>query len=90
MKAVKTTLHTMTRRKRSPPSRPWKPTAAAAMARFCGEIILPSTPPEELAAAMRVGGETGLVGGGDLEGAEQGVGGGVGAGDGNTQPAEDR
>src|SRR3954453_21968882 len=31
------------------------PTAAAPMARFCGEIILPSTPPELLAAAMRVG-----------------------------------
>src|SRR4051794_8907722 len=31
------------------------PTAAAPMARFCGEIILPSTPPELLAAAMSVG-----------------------------------
>ena len=25
------------------------------MARFCGEIIFPSTPPDELAAAIRVG-----------------------------------
>src|SRR3954453_16918615 len=31
------------------------PTAAAPMARFCGEIILPSTPPELLAAAISVG-----------------------------------
>ena len=31
------------------------PTAAAPMARFCGEIILPSTPPELFAAASRVG-----------------------------------
>jgi hypothetical protein len=28
------------------------PTAAAAMARFCGEIILPSTPPELFEAAI--------------------------------------
>src|SRR5438045_667013 len=34
---------------------PGGPTAAAAMARFCGEIILPSTPPEEFAAAIRTG-----------------------------------
>ena len=31
------------------------PTAAAAIARFCGLIILPSTPPEELAAASSTG-----------------------------------
>src|SRR6266508_1188715 len=31
------------------------PTALAPIARFCGEIILPSTPPELLAAASRVG-----------------------------------
>ena len=30
-------------------------TAAAPMARFCGEIILPITPAEELAAAISVG-----------------------------------
>ena len=31
------------------------PTAAAAIARFCGLTILPSTPPEELAAAISTG-----------------------------------
>ncbi len=30
---------------------PARPTAAQAMVRFCGEIILPRTPPELLAAA---------------------------------------
>jgi hypothetical protein len=39
----------------SSPSRPTMPTAAVATARFCGEIILPSTPPDELAAASRMG-----------------------------------
>src|SRR5450756_743377 len=37
------------------PSLPDMPTAAAAIARFWGEIILPRTPPEELAAAIRAG-----------------------------------
>src|SRR5512132_973702 len=54
MNARKPTLQPTTLRKMSP-SRPDRPTAAAAMARFCGEIILPSTPPEELAAAISVG-----------------------------------
>src|SRR6185295_14667519 len=44
-------LHRMTRRKMSP-SLPSRPTAAAAMARFCGEIILPRTPPELFDAAI--------------------------------------
>ena len=39
----------------SSPSCPARPTAAAPIARFCGEIIFPSTPPEELAAASSVG-----------------------------------
>src|SRR5690348_13135541 len=47
-------LQPSTRRKISP-SRPGNPTADAAMARFCGLIILPSTPPEELAAASSSG-----------------------------------
>src|ERR687883_287810 len=47
-------LQPTTRRKTSP-SRPPRPTAAAPIARFCGEIIFPSTPPELLAAAMSVG-----------------------------------
>ena len=34
------------------PSRPDMLTAAAAMARFWGDTILPSTPPEEFAAAI--------------------------------------
>ena len=34
-------------------SLPSMPTTAAAMARFCGEIILPSTPPEVFAEARR-------------------------------------
>src|SRR6185437_3833023 len=45
------TLHTTTRPKMSPPS-PFMPTAAAAIARFCGDIILPSTPPELFVAAI--------------------------------------
>src|SRR4051794_233914 len=44
----------MTLRKISP-SLPDIPTAAAAMARFCGLTILPSTPPEEFAAAISTG-----------------------------------
>src|SRR3954447_13325611 len=47
-----TKLQTITRRKMSP-SLPLRPTAAAAIARFCGEIILPSTPPELFEAAIR-------------------------------------
>src|SRR2546421_4027350 len=47
------TLHRITNRNTSP-SRPARPTAAVAMARFCGEIIFPSTPPEELAPAVSV------------------------------------
>src|SRR3954466_4854369 len=41
--------------RKTSPSRPDSPTAAAAMARFCGEIILPSTPPEEFEAAISTG-----------------------------------
>src|SRR3954470_11628242 len=52
MPATNSTLHPNTLRNRSP-SRPDMPTAAAAMARFCGEIIFPSTPPELLDAAIR-------------------------------------
>ena len=37
------------------PSCPAIPTAEAAIARFCGLIILPSTPPEVLAAASSTG-----------------------------------
>ena len=37
------------------PSLPTIPTAAAATARFCGDSILPSTPAEELVAAIRTG-----------------------------------
>src|SRR6059058_5140603 len=44
-------LHGRTRRKMSP-SRPARPTAAAPIARFWGEIIFPSTPPDELPAAI--------------------------------------
>src|SRR5919204_2050249 len=47
-------LHLSTLRKMSP-SRPLIATAAAPIARFCGEIIFPNTPPEELAAAISVG-----------------------------------
>ncbi len=36
-------------------SRPTTPTAVAAIVRFCGLIILPTTPPEVLAATSRVG-----------------------------------
>src|SRR5450755_1692476 len=54
MRNRKPRLHPMTWQKMSP-SVPDMPTAAAAMARFWGEIILPSTPPEELAAAIRAG-----------------------------------
>ena len=54
MASTSTMLHFSTVRKSSP-SCPAMPTAAAPIARFCGEIILPSTPPDELAAASSVG-----------------------------------
>src|SRR5674476_899193 len=54
MNARKPKLHPKILRTISP-SLPDMPTAAAAIARFWGEIILPSTPPEELAAAIRAG-----------------------------------
>ena len=50
----------MTLRKISP-SRPDMPTAAAAIARFCGLTILPSTPPEEFAAAISTGSSPALA-----------------------------
>ena len=56
------------------------PTAAAATARFCGESILPSTPAEELAAAIRTGSSPVCCGRGGLHQAEQRVGRGVGTG----------
>ena len=74
----------------SSPSRPAMPTAAAAMARFCGETILPSTPPERVARGHQQRVEPGLVGGADLQRAEQRVGRGVGAGHRDAEPAEDR
>src|SRR5262249_28893598 len=37
------------------PSWPAMPTAAAPMARFCGEIIFPRTPPLEFEAAISIG-----------------------------------
>src|SRR5680860_261225 len=52
MTSVRATLQNNTRLKMSP-SLPAMPTAAAAIARFWGEIILPSTPPELLADASR-------------------------------------
>src|SRR5215203_5988539 len=51
---VKPTDHFRTRRKRSP-SLPWRPVALVPTARFCGEIIFPRTPPEELAPTVRLG-----------------------------------
>src|ERR1700730_2212472 len=60
MNARNTRLQTSTRRKMSP-SLPCTPTAAAPMARFCGEIILPSTPPELLPAAISAGASPALV-----------------------------
>src|SRR5665811_2530699 len=54
MRARKPRLHPMILRKMLP-SLPDMPTAAAAIARFWGEIILPRTPPEELAAAISAG-----------------------------------
>ena len=53
-------LQPITLRKMSP-SRPAMPTAAAAIARFCGQIILPSTPPEEFAAAISTGSRPALL-----------------------------
>src|SRR5450631_2652133 len=60
MNARKPRLHPTIWRKMWP-SLPDIPTAAAAIARFWGEIILPSTPPEELAAAIRAGLSPALV-----------------------------
>ena len=47
-------LHSTVLRNRSA-SRPTMPTAVAAIVRFCGLIILPTTPPEVFAATSRVG-----------------------------------
>src|SRR5436190_16365083 len=47
-------LQPITRRKMSP-SRPAKPTAAAPIARFWGETIFASTPPELFAPAISTG-----------------------------------
>src|ERR687890_2249678 len=46
--------HFKTIRRRSP-SLPWRPVALVPTARFCGLIILPRTPPEELAPTVRLG-----------------------------------
>src|SRR5215207_2405017 len=46
--------HGKTSRKRSP-SLPWRPVELVPTARFCGLIILPRTPPEELAPTARTG-----------------------------------
>src|SRR5918993_3605427 len=46
--------HFKTRRRRSP-SLPCNPVALVPTARFWGEIILPRTPPEELAPTVRFG-----------------------------------
>src|SRR3954469_22095824 len=54
MRSMRMRLHLRTTRNRSP-SLPAIPAAAAPIARFCGEIILPSTPPELFDAARRVG-----------------------------------
>src|SRR5439155_26206603 len=54
MNSSRTTLQNSTLRKISP-SRPAMPTAPAAIARFCGLILLSITPPEELAAASSTG-----------------------------------
>src|SRR5438045_653937 len=54
MNARKARDQPSTLRKMSP-SLPAMATAPAAMARFCGEIIFPSTPPDEFAAAMSSG-----------------------------------
>ncbi len=35
--------------------RPWRPVALVPTARFCGEIIFPSTPPEEFSPTVRFG-----------------------------------
>src|SRR3954467_10615062 len=51
--SIRISDHFSTLRKRCP-SLPPRPTAAAPMARFCGEIILPSTPPELFDAAINV------------------------------------
>src|SRR5215211_7530172 len=51
---VRPTDHFKTRRKRSP-SLPWRPVELVPTARFCGLIIFPKTPPEELAPTARTG-----------------------------------
>src|SRR3981081_4132596 len=52
--STNTMLQPTTCRKRSP-SLPASPTAAAPIARFCGETILANTPPQLLAPASSVG-----------------------------------
>ena len=74
--------------RKTSPSRPAMPTAAAAIARFCGETILP----EHAAGAVRGRHqdrvEPGLVRRGDLQRAEQRVRRGVRAGHRDAEPAE--
>ena len=71
-------------------SRPTIPTAVAAIVRFWGLIILPTTPPEVLAATSRLGSMPGLLRRGLLQGREQCVRRGVRAGHRGAEPAEDR
>ena len=89
MPASMSTLQPTTLRKMSP-SRPVMPTAPAAIARFCGEIILPSTPPEEFDAAISAGSSPACLPGRHLQRAEQRVRRRVRAGDRDAEPAEDR
>ena len=57
---------------------------------LCASIILPMTPPELFAAAVRIGEMPELPGGDLLQVAEEHVGRRVAAGERDAEPAEDR
>src|SRR5712691_1904573 len=82
--AVRIRLYPMVRRKISP-SEPTRLTPAAPTERFCGLIILPITPPDELMPA-----DHDLLGGERLHRAEERVGCGVAPGQKDAQRADDR
>ena len=69
---------------------PASPTAAAPMARFCGRDHLGQHPARAVGAGQQRRRQVRLVGGGDLQRAEQRVGRGVRAGDRGAEPADQR
>jgi hypothetical protein len=81
--------HFRTRRKRSS-SLPGSPAALVPTAEFWGLIIFPRTPPEEFAPTVSTGLTPNLLRRDLLQIDEEGVGGGVRAGEGDPKPPDER